>query len=83
MEPEPGGNVGGSGIGLCNLLDRYVGRQYLKIVTLSCGGLLGIFYISTFVDLSDKLFKGETTLTALNRVPGPRAKAAGGVANWI
>jgi len=27
--------------------------------------------------------KGETTLTALNRVPGPRAKAAGGVANWI
>ncbi len=65
MEASPIGGGLGSGIGLFNLLDRYVGRQYLKIVTLSFGGLLGIFYISTFVDLSDKLFKGETTLTAI------------------
>lgn len=52
---------GFSGIGAMTLLDRYVAKQYLKLVTLSFVGLLGIFYISTFVDLSDKLFKGETT----------------------
>ena len=52
---------GWSGVGLLSLLDRYVAKQYLKIVVLSFVGLLGIFYISTFVDLSDKLFKGETT----------------------
>ena len=44
-----------------NLLDGYVTRHYLRIVALSFVGLLGIFYISTFIDLSDKLFKGETT----------------------
>ena len=47
--------------GLPNLLDRYVGRQYLKIMMLSFVGLLGIFYIATFVDLADKLFKGEAS----------------------
>ena len=52
---------GWSGGGLPNLLDRYVGKQYLKIVMLAFVGLLGIFYIATFVDLSDKLFKGETS----------------------
>jgi LPS export ABC transporter permease LptG/LPS export ABC transporter permease LptF len=49
------------GVGLLSLLDRYVGRQYLRLVLLSAVGLLGIFYISNLVDLSDKLFKGETT----------------------
>ena len=57
--------AGWLGGGLLNLLDRYVGRQYLKIVLLSFVGLLGIFYIATFVDLSDKLFKGETTALAI------------------
>ena len=57
--------VGFSGIGPISLLDRYVAKQYLKLVTLSFVGLLGIFYISTFVDLSDKLFKGETTPLAI------------------
>ena len=55
----------GSGMSLLSLLDRYVGKQYLKIVMLSFVGLLGIFYISTFVDLSDKLFKGETTVRTI------------------
>ncbi len=54
-----------SGGGLPSLLDRYVGKQYLKVLMLSFAGLLGIFYISTFVDLSDKLFKGETTALAI------------------
>ena len=53
--------AGWSGGGLLNLLDRYVGKQYLKIVMLTFVGLLGIFYIATFVDLSDKLFKGEAS----------------------
>ena len=44
-----------------NLLDRYVTRLYLRIVALSFVGLMGIFYISTFIDLSDKLYKGEAT----------------------
>lgn len=44
-----------------SLLDRYVIRLYLGIVLLAFVGLLGIFYISTFIDLSDKLFKGQTT----------------------
>ena len=48
-----------------NILDWYVSKLYLAIVGLSFLGLLGIFYISTFIDLSDKLFKGETTGLAL------------------
>ena len=44
-----------------NILDRYVAWHYLRIVALAFVGLLGIFYIATFIDLSDKLFKGETT----------------------
>ena len=44
-----------------HILDWYVARVYLGVAGLAFVGLLGIFYISTFVDLSDKLFKGETT----------------------
>jgi LPS export ABC transporter permease LptG len=43
------------------LLDRYVTFLYLKLVALGAAGMLGIFYISSFIDLSDKLFKGQTT----------------------
>ena len=50
-----------SGGGLPSLLDRYVGGQYLKVVMLALVGLLGIFYIAKFVDLSDKLFKGQAS----------------------
>jgi LPS export ABC transporter permease LptG len=45
-----------------SLLDRYVTRVFSKIVVLAFFGLLGIFYISTFIDLSDKLFRGQTTI---------------------
>ncbi len=44
-----------------HILDWYVARTYLGVVGLAFVGLLGIFYISTFIDLSDKLFKGETS----------------------
>jgi LPS export ABC transporter permease LptG len=43
------------------LLDYYVATLFVKVVGLAFFGLLGIFYISTFIDLSDKLFKGQTT----------------------
>jgi LPS export ABC transporter permease LptG/LPS export ABC transporter permease LptF len=46
-------NVPGAG-----LLDRYVSRMYLRVVALAFLALVGLFYISTFIDASDKLFKG-------------------------
>ena len=45
------------------LIDRYIARIYLRVVGLSFVGLLGLFYISTFIDKSDKVFKGQTSLT--------------------
>ena len=44
-----------------NILDWYVTRVYLGIAGLAFVGLLGIFYISTFIDLADELFKGQAT----------------------
>ena len=44
-----------------SLLDWYVFRIYLGVLLLGFVGLLGVFYIATFIDLSDKLFKGQTT----------------------
>ena len=43
------------------LLDWYVSSLFAKVLALAFFGLLGIFYVSTFIDLSDKLFKGTTT----------------------
>lgn len=50
-----------------NILDWYVLKMYLRWVGLAFVGLLGIFYIATFIDLSDKLFKEETTGAMLLR----------------
>jgi LPS export ABC transporter permease LptG/LPS export ABC transporter permease LptF len=44
-----------------NLLDIYVAKQYLRILSMTIVAMLGLFYISTFIDLSDKWFKGQTT----------------------
>jgi len=44
-----------------SLLDLYVTRSYARVAALAFVALLGIFYISNFIDLSDKLFKGRTT----------------------
>jgi LPS export ABC transporter permease LptG/LPS export ABC transporter permease LptF len=44
------------------LLDRYISQTYLRIVGLSFLALLGLFYISTFLDRSDKIFKGQATV---------------------
>ena len=47
------------------LLDVYIGRQYLRVFVLGVVSLLAIFYISTFIDLIDKLFRGDTTTKML------------------
>jgi LPS export ABC transporter permease LptG/LPS export ABC transporter permease LptF len=44
-----------------NILDRYISAIYLRAAAISFAALLGIFYISTFIDKSDRLFKGQTT----------------------
>ena len=41
------------------LPDIYVSREYLRVFLLAVLSLLGIFYISTFIDLADKLFRGS------------------------
>jgi LPS export ABC transporter permease LptG/LPS export ABC transporter permease LptF len=43
------------------LLDLYVSRQYLRVFFLAVVGLLGVFYISTFIDMADRVFRGTTT----------------------
>jgi LPS export ABC transporter permease LptG len=43
------------------LLDRYVSRRYLSVATLSFCGLLVLYYIATFIDKSERLFKGQAT----------------------
>jgi LPS export ABC transporter permease LptG/LPS export ABC transporter permease LptF len=49
------------------LIDRYISREYLRVFALGVLGLLAIFYISTFIDMMDKLFRGETTTGMLLR----------------
>ena len=47
------------------LLDFYIARHYLAVFGLAFVSLLGIFYISTFIDLADKLFRGAATTRML------------------
>jgi LPS export ABC transporter permease LptG/LPS export ABC transporter permease LptF len=49
------------------LLDLYVARQYVSVFFLAFFSLIGIFYIATFIDLADKLFRGTTTGATLLR----------------
>jgi LPS export ABC transporter permease LptF/LPS export ABC transporter permease LptG len=49
------------------LLDAYVSGQYLRVFFLGLFSLLGIFYISTFMDLADKLFRGSATSAMMLR----------------
>ncbi len=41
------------------ILDAYVARQYGRVLAMTIVGILGLFYISSFIDMSDKLFKGQ------------------------
>jgi LPS export ABC transporter permease LptG len=49
------------------LLDMYVSLEYIRVLALAAVSLLGIFYISTFIDLVDKLFRGQATAAMLFR----------------
>ena len=51
------------------ILDWYVAKLYVRIFVLAFAGMLGIFYIATFIDLSDKLFKGQATGRMLLEYP--------------
>ena len=46
-------------------LDSYITAAYLRYVVLSAVTLLSIFYIASFLDLSDKVFKGTTSWLTL------------------
>ena len=48
-----------------NILDRYVASNYIRVAALSALGMAGIFYISTFLDLADEVFKGQATWSML------------------
>jgi LPS export ABC transporter permease LptG/LPS export ABC transporter permease LptF len=43
------------------ILDLYVSGQYFRIFALTFLGLLGLFYISSFVDLMERLIRGTAT----------------------
>jgi LPS export ABC transporter permease LptF/LPS export ABC transporter permease LptG len=47
------------------LLDVYLAKQYIKILGMTTVGMLGLFYISTFIDKSDKWFKGQASFSLL------------------
>jgi LPS export ABC transporter permease LptG len=47
------------------LIDLYLLRRYLSVITFSFIVLLGLFYIGTVVDLSEKLFKGNASMLTL------------------
>ena len=47
--------------GVGSILDRYVAANYTRVFSIATLGLTGLFYVSTFVDLSDKVFKGQAT----------------------
>ncbi|MSO84258.1 MAG: LPS export ABC transporter permease LptF, partial [Acidobacteria bacterium] len=50
---------------MLGILDRYVASTYARIAGLSAFAMAGIFYISTFLDLSDKVFRGQATWSML------------------
>ena len=50
-----------------SLLDLYVMRRYAVVWGLSFASLIGVFYISTFIDLAPKLYTGAATSAMLLR----------------
>ena len=43
------------------LLDLYVGGRYLRVLALTFSALMGLFYISTLIEVSERLLKGTAT----------------------
>jgi LPS export ABC transporter permease LptF/LPS export ABC transporter permease LptG len=50
---------------MLGILDRYVATLYSRVAALAAAALAGIFYISTFLELSDKVFRGQATWAML------------------
>lgn len=50
------------------LIDRYISRLYLRVAGLSFLSLLGLFYISTFIDRSDKVFKNQASVATIGQL---------------
>ncbi|MCX6544474.1 MAG: LptF/LptG family permease [Acidobacteria bacterium] len=48
-----------------SILDGYLSRIYLGVFAVTFCGLVAIFYVSTFIELSEKLFKGQATTQML------------------
>ena len=65
-KPQPG-IVRSSRIRLpgVKILDFYTSQQYVSVFGLAVMSALGIFYIATFIDLADKLFRGSATTSML------------------
>lgn len=55
----------GTGLLPFGILDRYVALTYVRLLGLSALALGGMFYVSAFIDLSEKVFKGMGTWTML------------------
>jgi len=53
-----------------SILDRYVTMMYVRVFLLCALGLLALFYISTFIDRSDKVFKGAATWATMGAYLG-------------
>jgi LPS export ABC transporter permease LptG/LPS export ABC transporter permease LptF len=49
------------GFGWLRILDSYVTGMYIRMLVMSAAALMAVFYISTFIDRADKLFKGSAT----------------------
>ena len=47
------------------ILDRYVAFTYLRLMGLSALALVGVFYVSAFIELSEKVFRGTGTWSML------------------
>jgi LPS export ABC transporter permease LptF/LPS export ABC transporter permease LptG len=50
---------------MLGILDRYVATMYARVTVLSALAMAGIFYIAAFLDLSDKVFRGQATWSML------------------
>jgi LPS export ABC transporter permease LptG/LPS export ABC transporter permease LptF len=50
---------------ITRLLDRYVGGMFVRTLILSATAAMAVVYIATFIDLSDKLFKGVVSWRTL------------------
>jgi len=43
------------------LLDMYVFAKYARLIALSVGGLMALFYVATIIDSSQRFFKSQAT----------------------